>query len=154
MRLDELFLESFDVTDGERLVRQWKNLQHVLCVCSALAGYGTSKQCVFCFLRAFAVKPLKGDHLSRAIGRIAGKGGKTKFTIENVTKTRIVLADTYGIFFCTFFVSVIFRLRKDVCLQLYEKPAKASQHQCLLKDNYCQLLAFSNATVAALLTAS
>ncbi|VDD82464.1 unnamed protein product [Mesocestoides corti] len=36
---------------------------------------------------------LRGDHMARAVGRICGANGRVRLSIENATRTRIVVAD-------------------------------------------------------------
>lgn len=80
LRLDDLYIDSFEIKDGDFLIFFSDSLLNYL-------SNSTMKLIKI-------VKTLQGDHLSRAIGRVAGKDGKTKFTIENVSRTRIVLAET------------------------------------------------------------
>lgn len=77
IRLDDLFVDSFEIKDVKSSLKGMTKIYLVV-----------ESKCAPQLLLLFL-----GDHLNRAVGRLAGKGGRTKFTVENVTKTRIVLAD-------------------------------------------------------------
>jgi RNA-binding protein PNO1 len=81
---------GFDVDDAIALLR----LDDLYVAFYSVGYYGWSAD-ESRYIETFEVKDVKtlqGDHLARAIGRIAGSSGKTKFAIENATRTRVVLA--------------------------------------------------------------
>lgn len=99
LRLDDIYLDSFMVTDVRKLPR---------------------------------------GHLSRAIGRIVGKNGKTKFTIENATQTRIVIADQH-VHILGLFKNIRVARATLVRLIVGAQPGKVySQMQLVAARNKCR----------------
>ncbi|KAK8082858.1 pre-rRNA-processing protein PNO1 [Apiospora saccharicola] len=83
LRLDDLYIETFEIKDVKTLEGDHKGKLY-----SRLDALAQPKGTIR------KLQSLIYFYLARAIGRIAGQSGKTKYAIENASKTRIVLADS------------------------------------------------------------
>ena len=99
LKLRKVELKTTDKTDDESALQKSADFIQAFVlgfeIQDAVALLRLDDLYLECFEMKDVKQTLRGEHMSRGIGRLAGKSGKTKYTIENATRTRIVIADQH-----------------------------------------------------------